>query len=364
VGAQSGMSDETPKAPVPQAFLARGMVPDEELPRLWQRSLAPYFDAQPVAAADGPPPLLPDIHQYLLGKILLADSRFAAQTYTRDRRWMRRYDDSDHLLLQLFVRGENVVSNGTHDYVERPGNIFAVNLAHEVKARSTDARVMTLALSRELMREELPHLMDARGAVFAPESAAAQIFSDHLVSLRESLRHATADETPALTRATLGLLEALTLRDDIESGVAEHAAFHSACLYIDRHLANPFLDIDGICRHLRCSRATLYRIFRTHGGVHEHIQRRRLVACFKAIISSKHRHRRIFDVALDFGFSSPSHFSHLFREHFGMTPREVRDAGLDAAARAAPLASSSGSGEEAVEQMRLWAKTLAEFARP
>ena len=41
-------------------------------------------------------------------------------------------------------------------------------------------------------------------AVFAPGSAAARLFSDYLVSLRASLADATADEAPALTRATLG----------------------------------------------------------------------------------------------------------------------------------------------------------------
>lgn len=344
-----------------QLSLGRGMVPDEELPGLWRRGIAPYFDARPVAEA-GEPQQLPEIHQYSLGGLLLADSRFSAQTYERDRRWMRRYDESDHLLLQLFVEGRNHAANGTDEFVQQPGNIYAVNLAYEAKSVSTDARVLTLVLPRDLVRDALPHLSDARGAVFAPGSAAARIFCDYLVSLRESLDQATQDEAPALTQATLGLLASLTLHNDAASSAVQGAAFHSACRYIEAHLADPDLSVANIRRHLRCSRATLYRLFGPQGGVHDYIRRRRLVACFTAIASPRERHRRIFDIALDFGFTSPSHFSHLFRAHFGMTPREARDAGSGAALRPPPAGTSAGTGEQAVEQMWLWAKTLA--ARP
>jgi AraC-like DNA-binding protein len=353
------MNEETPKPPIMQAALVRGMVPDEELPGLWRQSVAPYFDARPVADTAS---RLPEIHQYCLGSILLAESRFPAQTYQRDRRWMRRNDDSDHLLLQLFVEGENRAVNGAQDYVQRADNVYAVNLGYQAKSVSTDARVLTLALPRDLVRDELPHLNDTCGAVFAPGSAAARLFSDYLVSLRASLADATTDEAPALTRATLGLLDALTSGNDLASSGAQHAAFRTACRYIESHLADAALDAGKICKHLRCSRATLYRLFSAQGGVHEYIRRRRLVASFKAIGSPKYRHRRIFDIALDFGFTSPSHFSHLFRAHFGMTPREARDAGLEPSPRLAPPASAGSTGEQAVEQMWLWAKTLA--ARP
>ncbi len=354
---------EKAKTAVPQAALTPGTVPEEDLPFLWQRSIAPYFDAQPVAGSQSDPQLLA-IRQFHLGKTLFVDSRFSAQTFIRDRHWMRRYDDSDHLLLQLFVSGENRATNGKLEYVEQPGNIYGVNLAYQAEAMSTDARVLTLVLPRDLLLDELPHLIDARGAIFAPGSASAQIFVDHMMSLRGNLSRGTAEEVPALVTATLGLLDSLTSRQDVEASAAVPATFRTACRYIDRHLASPALGVDSICRHLRCSRATLYRLFKSQGGVNEHIRRRRLVACFKAIGSPRNRHRRIFDIALDFGFTSPSHFSHLFHHHFGMTPREARDAGFDIAADAALPAMSDGSGQDAVARMWLWARTLTGRARP
>ncbi len=356
------MNNETPEAderaaPVMQAALMPGMVPDDELRALWRQSIAPYFDARPVLR-DGPT-RLPQIRQYALGGVLLADSRFAAQTYDRDRRWMRRYEDSDHLLLQVFAEGSNLAVNGTDEYVQMPGNVCAVNLAYEATSVSTDGRALTLVLPRDLLRETLPQLSEARGALFAPGSASARIFSDYLLSLGENIGHATQDEAPLLARATLGLLDSLTARHDVASSAAQNATFETACRYIEARLTDPALDVAGICRYLRCSRATLYRVFAPHGGVQEHIRRRRLVACFKAIRSPANAHRRLYDIALDYGFTSPSHFSHLFRNHFGLTPREARDLDSPAAIRQPPPAASASSGEQAVEQIWQWARTLA-----
>jgi AraC-like DNA-binding protein len=354
------MSEEKPPPPIPRASLAPGIVPADQLPLLWRDSIAPYFDARPVADAEGPQ-RPPEIHQFNLGQVLLAESRYSAQTYDRDPHWMRRHDESDHLLLQLFIAGENRASNGLDDFVQRAGNVCAVNLAYQARSVSSDAHVLTLVLPRDLLRDELPHLLDRRGALFAPDSAAALLCSDYLLSLRKSLDRATAEDAPMLARTTLALLDSLTSQDDLTARTTQPVTFQIACRYIDQHLGDPDLGVDAICRHLRFSRATLYRLFHPHGGVHEHIRRRRLIACFKAITSPEHRHRRIFDIALDFGFTAPSHFSHVFRAHFGMTPREARDAGPVHFAASPPPGID---GEDAVSQMWSWAKTLTGRSRP
>jgi AraC-like DNA-binding protein len=343
------------------ASLGPGAAPADVLPSLWRRSIAPFFDAQPVG---GPKPAdqVPSIRQYFLDKLIFADSAFSAQTFTRDRGWMHRHDETDHLLLQLFVTGENAVANGPSEYRESADNIYVVNCGFQIEAVSTDARVLSLILPRSLVMDELPHLADVRGALFASGSVGARLFIDHMRSLGANLPRATADEVPSIVKGTLGLLEALSEGGDAPSSQALDAAFRAACRYIDARLADPDLNVEGICAHLRCSRATLYRVFKPHGGVREHIQRRRLVECFKAICSPRHRHRRIFDIALDFGFVSPSHFSHLFREHFGMAPRDARDAGLEAAAGPPPGPAFGDSAEDMVARMWSWARTAARSA--
>jgi len=349
---------------IPRASLVPGMVPDEILPSLWRHSIAAFFDAQPLDAADGGAARLPEIHQYHLGQALFIEASFSQQQFRRDAGWMARHDDADHLLLQLFARGSNRGSNGGQTFTERPGNIYAVNLSREVDAISTDADTLSLVLPRDLVLGDLPRLADASGAVFDEQSAAARIFVDHMLSLRSHLDGVTVAELPAIVQGTLGLLDSLARHGDVASSAAHSATLAAICRHIDRHLDDPTLGVDGLCEQFRCSRATVYRLFQPLGGVREHIQRRRLVGCFKAIVSPAQAHRRIFDIAQDFGFVSPSHFSSLFREYFGMTPRDAREAGTIPAsalpADAPPAATAAGEAE----MMWQWAKTLMAQAAP
>lgn len=345
---------------IPKASLVRGMVPDELLQPLFSQAIGAYLDAQPVldpAQSKAPP----EIHQYHLGQALFMDSKFEAQRFRRDMAMMARHDDTDHLSLQYFVRGGNAVVNGTAEYRERPGNIFAVNLAYKVDAVSEDSEVLLLVLPRELVRREIPQLTDAMGGIFADGSASAQIFCHHMMALKHNLGRATVEETPAITQGTLGLLGALVQGGDITASAAQQATLRTMCSFIDKHLRDPALGVDNLCRQFRCSRATLYRLFKPLGGVREHIQRRRLMACFRAIATQGHR--RIFDIALDFGFVSPSHFSNLFRDYFGMTPREARDAGSQSPQRVTRIdlvpTPAGSSVQDDAELMWRWGQTLA-----
>jgi AraC-like DNA-binding protein len=339
--------------------LVPGSVPEDKHVELWRLSISPFFDAHPVMDTI-PPKKLPDICQYHLNKALFIESTFTGQKFNRDKKWMARYADTDHVLLQLFTSGTNNVINGDTSYVERPGNIYAVNLAYQVKAVSEDARVLTLVLPRDLIAEEIPRLAELCGVVFEPESISARVFVDHMISLRNHLPEARAEEASVVLRGTLGLLDALLQHRDVESSVSQDATLCAICRFIDSNLDNSSFGIDNICARFRCSRSTVYRLFKPHGGVREYIQRRRLMACFRAIISPKLRRRRIFDIALDFGFTSPSHFSHLFHGHFGMTPSEARDASLREPLGAMPVVlPACGTAQDSAERMWRWAKTLA-----
>jgi AraC-like DNA-binding protein len=332
------------------------MAPKEWLQPLFSQSIAAYLDAQPVRD----PALsirLPEIHQYHLGQALYIDSTFEAQRFRRDAAWMARNDDVDHLALQMYVEGSNNVVNGAHEFRQKPGNIYAVNLAHEVQAVSEDSKVLTLILPRDLLAAELPQMLDSVGAVFANDSASGQVFCDHMQSLNRHLASATTGEIGSIMQGTLGLLDSLVRHGDITSSAAQGATLRSICSHIDRHLHDPALGVDSLCQQFRCSRATLYRLFAPLGGVREHIQRRRLMACFKAIVQQQQR--LIYDIALDFGFVSPSHFSNLFRAYFGMTPRQAREDSNGSVGLSEPMPEAGQSARDHVEMMWRWGKTLA-----
>ena len=111
-----------------------------------------------------------------------------------------------------------------------------------------------------------------------------------------------------------------------------------------------------LCGLFRISRTQLYRLFEPLGGVARYIQEQRLVRACAELSNPAHDHRRIYEIAFAWGFSSEAHFSRLFRHTFGQSPSEVRArvrATLSSAGRPTPAGSASGSSyAEWVRQLR------------
>jgi AraC-like DNA-binding protein len=109
---------------------------------------------------------------------------------------------------------------------------------------------------------------------------------------------------------------ALTLRAATVAAVKRH---------IERHLQSPALCVKELAASFGTSRASLYRLFETEGGLCHYIQQRRLLRAFSLLLSVEHAPRRILDLALDFRFASDATFNRAFRLRFGLPPGEVRN---------------------------------------
>lgn len=98
------------------------------------------------------------------------------------------------------------------------------------------------------------------------------------------------------------------------------------CAYVSMHLRNPALSVDQIAHALNCSKRHLYNAFADEDQTPANfIQRLRLDSCVRELQQVGAQGRSITDIALSWGFNSPSHFSRVFREHTGKSPSEFRN---------------------------------------
>jgi AraC-like DNA-binding protein len=138
--------------------------------------------------------------------------------------------------------------------------------------------------------------------------------------------------------ATLGLLStAVRGLSDVPAPAPRHSqralAIGRVRSFIEEHLTDPSLTPGKLCQALAVTRPTLYRAFESEGGVSSYIQRRRLEAAH-ACLSDEARKTSMAEIADEFCFSSPAHFSTAFRRQFGFAPREARRGTRSAGARA------------------------------
>lgn len=98
--------------------------------------------------------------------------------------------------------------------------------------------------------------------------------------------------------------------------------------YIERNVANPELSVDAIAQALGMSTRSVHRAFEADpaGSISNYLWLRRLSHCAASLRDPTEADRSITDICFSFGFTSASHFSRLFHEYVGVSPREYRTA--------------------------------------
>jgi AraC-like DNA-binding protein len=124
-----------------------------------------------------------------------------------------------------------------------------------------------------------------------------------------------------------------------------------ACRYIELHLKDADLGTLPICAAMKISRATLYRLFESYGGVANHIKERRLIR-IHGLLTAPDQRRSLALIADDHGFKDASHFSRAFRRHFGYTPSEAP------AHQVIGASPPSAAGESYGESLAEWLQPL------
>ncbi len=99
--------------------------------------------------------------------------------------------------------------------------------------------------------------------------------------------------------------------------------------FIERHLADPELDVPAIAAALGCSSRTIHKLFEGEAmTVARAIWDRRLERCRMELVDPALSGRSITEIAHHWGFSDSQHFSRAFKNRFGVTPREYRATSL------------------------------------
>jgi AraC family transcriptional activator of tynA and feaB len=96
--------------------------------------------------------------------------------------------------------------------------------------------------------------------------------------------------------------------------------------FIARHLEDPELTLARIADAYSCSVRTLHRAFAREGSesLERYLWQQRVFACARALRDPSAAATTLTDLALRYGFKSPTHFSVLFRDIFGVTPSAYR----------------------------------------
>jgi len=295
---------------------------------IWEQSQGRFFDLQDQGAADS---FWANINVWNIHGLILTNGEFSGDRLLRTLR-RARSDGFDHYTFLLHRRGQWTASDGERQVTSNPGRVCSIDFARPILSEVADNDSLTLTLPRDFLDEVLPpfdmHCLSLDGV-------RGSMLYDFLTSLPPRVGQTNGPDAPHLAQAIRHMLAACLApsRDaaDRAQSQIDGVLLQRAKRQIDAHLHDPDWGAQELAAELRLSRSTLYRVFEPYGGVAECIRERRLARAH-ILLASQDKRRTIGEIALSVGFLNDTSFSRAFRQAFGYSPREAREAIASSAA--------------------------------
>lgn len=339
-------------ATIPVTRLILEGLPHPERFGAWRDGVSLLFEAipeSPTKAAEAS-----QLTTYHLGSLLLTRAISHQQLFQRSPRMVAQ-TGIDHFLVQVYRKGRNVGQCGKNQMNARPGDVLLLDLAQTLSTRVDDFDNLTLVVPRQLLCQHLKSPERFHGRLLPRESTLGRLLNQHLQALWKASAKVSAEEAGALAMGVTGLVGAYFTQSIPPEMVPEIDAATGLTIrqYIGRHFANPRLTPEFLAAHFQVSRAHLYRLFKPYGGVSEYIRDRRLDWSLAELAKPSSARHRIIDIAVAAGFTSEAHFSRVFRQAYGITPKDARQ-GIK------PVVSSAPGADGTLDQRHLdWLRALA-----
>lgn len=189
------------------------------------------------------------------------------------------------------------------------------------------AALLSIVFPATRLRAEVPLVSTRCTAPVTVKSGTRAVLRDLMQSVWR--------ERTALTGDGAGLLPCLFGRliedvfPDRAAGRRASRELHLSAMrdLIRQDLRNPVLSPAHLAKRLGLSTSYLFALARGAGiSLHEEIMQARLEASREALCAPAWSAASVTDIALDFGFQDPAHFSRRFRARFGCTPSAMRTA--------------------------------------
>lgn len=128
----------------------------------------------------------------------------------------------------------------------------------------------------------------------------------------------------AMSMAKDAISRALRATSQLREHRSALTLFDRAVAYIEQAFGDPALSPVSVAAALRISVRYLHLLFAQRGHTAAGWIRERRLAYCRAALANADSGLSVTDVALQAGFTDPSHFSRVFRHRFGMAPNHYR----------------------------------------
>jgi len=236
-------------------------------------------------------------------------------------------DGGDEIYVGMLLDGPSRVSQNGNDHALVAGNLYVVDFARPVRAEWSSHREIAIVIPRERVAALAGRRAMTLGGQRLDRPGLAELLASHLALTARRMRGLSSVGREAAIDAATDLACAL-LRSVADEAVdlPSGDVLTAALMVIDQRHTDARLSPARVAAAVGCSRSELYRAF---AGQAESVgaaiwtarleRSRRMLALQPALDLS------VAQIAAHCGFLDPSSFNRMFRNRYGMTPRDMRE---------------------------------------
>lgn len=265
------------------------------------------------------------------GRLRLASVHSSPVKVQRTRRASTKVDDHRYLL-HVQIEGRLMIAQEGREALLEQGDLVLTDNSLPYTLMHDDASTTLVQIvTPDEMRKHLPTPEEVTCVKLTGKKGLSRTTSLMLRSVWEQAEEGLPPELGS--RIADSLLDVFATSWTQEKGlsVAETAIVGARRVQIKRHieanLRNPDLNVRSVAAAFNISPRYLHVLFANEPEtVSSYILRRRLEECGRQLTDVLWRRRTITEIAFGWGFNNATHFARVFRNHYGTSPRDYRNA--------------------------------------
>jgi len=269
-----------------------------------------------------------------VGPLAVSEIRSQAQRVERDRDAIRRRT-GDVFFLNLPLTAGAVVAQGGRESQLQAGDFALVDGTRPFELTFPEAfEQVSVALPYELVAAQFAVPGDATAIRVRGDAGVGAVAAAAVHGLVRAGAALDREAARTLAEQVTGLIALALAGVHRPAATAARGLLLQAALdEVERSLGDSGLSPSAVAERLGISTRYLHRLFAERGpSFGRWLVQRRLERADRALSDPRRRHWTIAEIAREYGFTDPSHFSRVYRSRYGVTPREARRLGLAAAA--------------------------------
>lgn len=236
----------------------------------------------------------------------------------------------DFILIALGKRGIGAVLQDGRETIIRPGEFAIYDTTRPYELQFNDDFTQTIfQIPREKLHRRFAGTHSLTAVTFTPDRPVERLAWQFIANVAEVADRLDQDTALRLSDQAIDLV-AMAMSERLGASPLPSSTHRSALLYrlkahVAAHLPNHDLCLSETAAALGISPRYVNSLLADEQtSFQRYVLAQRLEHCRRDLSSPAHAHRHIGEIAFAWGFGDASHFGRVFREHFGMSPRDWR----------------------------------------